>query len=88
MLIANHNPALELLSPQTHTWSEVAFPNTFDMENFDCERNNVLELLLPLTHPVSRGSIPQRASNWEHYTRILKHCVGATIVSDTFRDQR
>ena len=56
------------------SWPEVAFLNAFTIGNdTTVENNTALELLLPQTHFVVRGSIPQR----------LQHCAGATLASDT-----
>ena len=45
---------------------EVAFSNTFPLGNvLIANHKTELELLLPQTHFVIRGSIPQRASNCE-----------------------
>ena len=44
------------------------------MENFDCERNTALELLLPQTHLVVRGSILQRVLQLGTFQYESQHC--------------
>ena len=71
MLKANRNTALKLLLSQTLPWPEIAFPNTFHILNFDCERNTALGLLLSQSPFVVRGCIPQRVSKWERLNMNL-----------------
>ena len=96
---ADHSPRLSSIAPQgvylnfnSVTFQVIRYRDLQNWANlcvsYDCEHNTALELLLPQTHTVVRGSIPQCASNWERYTTILKYCVGTTLVSDTFRGQR
>ena len=68
-------------------WSEVAFPNTLDMINFDRERNTALGLLLHQFPYVIRGSIPQRVSNWKT-DESSTICTGIIAFPNTRDDQR
>ena len=70
-------------------WPEVAFPNAFPFGNVSTGNlNTALELPLPRTHFVARGSIPQRIPIWQRLHIDSQHCAGATLASDTFRGQR
>ena len=75
----NLNTALELLLPQHSNASQIGNMklNTF-----------ALELLLPQTHLVVRGSIHQRVFKLGTFQHETQHCVEATLASVTFRDQR
>ena len=73
-----------------HNWRpEVAFSNVFLFGNvLTVKFNTALELLLPQTHFVTRGSIPQRIPIWQRLDSDTEQCAGATLASDTFCGQR